>query len=226
MPRWRARPARRSSTRGPGGRGRGTSIDGDAGTAFGCRAMVAEADRGRSTPPRRRGWPPSSRPRGRPSTGSPPRPRRSCARAPAGAAATPRRSWSTSAGGDDSLRERPGHPGSDRRTPPDTLRRRVLADPAPALGRLAHRRQAVAAPLRRPADRVARAGPRLGDRGPHGARLRLAGRPAPGGRRSRPAGACPGRLRVLRPISGDRCPRHTPTTGLASQGGVVRSWIR
>ena len=138
-------------------------------------------------------------------------------------------------GGDDSYASVIGIPAADRRSSP-ALRERILtilrepSDGSPIAGkrwppRYAARRIAwhaldhaweiedrTEAGLTEPA----RAG--AGTAGPFGAQA--------GGRRSRSDAGCSGRLRVLRPISGDRCPRHTPATGLASQGGVVRSWIR
>ena len=96
----------------------------------------------------------------------PPLPPRSCARVPVVAAG------STKIVGDVTARTTArggaGNPRQAERRDAAGLRTRVLAILRRAIGRCADRGQALAAPLCRPADRLARPRPRVGDRGPLG----------------------------------------------------------
>ena len=98
---------------------------------------------------------------------------RSCARVPAVAAATPRRSSTmSSARSSPTPRAWASSRRSSRRATGRRSRRcaRPSSRPSAPDGRLADRRPQVDDPVRRPPDRVACARPRLGDRGPDRAR--------------------------------------------------------
>ena len=101
------------------------------------------------------------------------RPRPSCARDRAAAAGTRPRWSATSSSADHAYAREIGirlaEPSADDRAAVEAERQADARRPRPAVGRLAAGRPALDRSLRRPADRLARPRPRLGDRGPDGA---------------------------------------------------------